>query len=155
MPNDIEKYESTLRNEIVKLSVIATVLILLFIGIIIYSFLQIKLDKTKKLPYIQLFATIVLLVFLSISLGLQIISYAKDISEASYIQYEGPVCIRMERQIVFGGIPTGYNEYIISFTHDGQQIDLAMRKDPKLSGDIEKAYVVYSKHSNYIFEFVI
>ena len=156
MPNrtyNIEIYESTLRSEIIKLSVIAIILILLFVGIIIYSILQIKRDRVKKLPYIQLLCAILLMIFLSTSLGVQLISYGKDISEASYIQYEGPVHIRTDRQIVFGGIPTGYNEYIISFTHDGQHIELATRENPNFSGDIDKVYIVYSKHSNYIFEF--
>lgn len=157
MPNysyDIENYESILKSEVMKLSIIAVILLILFAVIIIYSILQIKNDRTKKSPYIQLIGAIVLLVFLVISLGSQILSYTKDITEKSYMQYEGPANIRTEHQVIFGGIPTGYNEYIVSFNHDGNQIELSMRKDCGLSGDIDKVYIVYSKYSNYVFEIV-
>lgn len=157
MPNysyDIEKYESILKSEVMKLSIIAIVLLVLFSVIIVYSILQIKDDQTKKLSYIQLIAVIVLLVFLGISLGSQILSYKKDITEKSYMQYDGPANIRIEHQVILGGIPTGYNEYIISFNHDGNQVELFMRKDCGLSGDIDKVYIVYSKYSNYVFEIV-
>lgn len=155
MPNysyDIEKYDSMLKSEVMKLSIIAIVLLVLFVVIIVYSILQIKNDRTKKSPYIQLIGAIALLVFLGISLGSQILSYTKDITEKSYMQYDGPANIRIEHQVIFGGIPTGYNEYIISFNHDGNQIELFMRKDYGLSGDIDKVYIVYSKYSNYVFE---
>jgi hypothetical protein len=151
---NIENYESVLISEIIKLTIIAVILSLLFVAIIVYSIIQIKNDSTKKLPYIQLVGSIALFVLLAISLGLQIISYAKDITEETYIQYEGPANIRTERQIVFGGIPTGYTEYIVSFEQDGELIELSMRKSCGLTGEIEKVYIVYSKHSKYIFEIV-
>lgn len=157
MPNhtyNIKDYETVLKNEVSKLAIILIVLCLLFIAIIIFSVIQIKKDKTKKLPYIQLIASIALFVFLAVFLTIQIVSYVKDISEKTYLQYEGPVNIRIERQVIFGGIPTAYDEYIVSFEHNGEHIELSMRKNYGLIGDIENVYIVYSKHSNYIIEFV-
>lgn len=157
MPNhfyNIENYESTLKSELTKLTIIAVILSLLFIAIIVYSIIQIKNDKAKKFPYVQIIGSIALFVFLATSLSLQIISYTKDIAEETYIQYEGPANIRTERRIVFGGIPTGYNEYIISFKHNGELVELSTRKECGLIGDVEKIYIVYSKHSKYIFEIV-
>lgn len=149
---NIEKYESLLKSEMVNLTIIAVVLALLFIAIIVFSIAQIKGDKTKKMPYVQLAGSIVVFVFLAFSLGSQIISYEKDIAEKAYIQYEGPATLKTKRQIIFGGLPTGYNEYVVSFEQDGDQIELYTRKDLGFIGDIEKLYVVYSKYSNYIFE---
>ena len=111
-------------------------------------------NRKNKLPYIQIIGATLLLVFLAITLGSQITSYAKDISEKSYIQYEGPASVRTEHQVVFGGIPTGYNEYIISFNHKWKQIELYIRKDPGISGNIDEIYIVYSNHSNFVFEIV-
>lgn len=150
---DIGKCESILKSEVIKLIIVAVFLVILFVSVIVYSIIQIKNDKSKKLPYIQLVSSAIILVFLSISLGSQILSYTKDIDEKTYQQYEGPAHIRTERQIVLGGIPTGYTEYIISFEQNGAEIELAMRKVCDSVGDVDKIYIVYSIYSNYIIEF--
>ena len=84
MPNysyDIKNCESILKSEVVKLSIIALILLLLFAGIIIYSIVQIKSDRMKKSPYIQLIGAVVLIVFLAIALGSHILSNETDIAE--------------------------------------------------------------------------
>lgn len=151
-PYNIDTYNSTLKSEVTTLTIIAVILSIIFIAIIVYSIIQIKNDKSKKLPYIQLIVAIAVFIFLAISLGSQIISYTNDITEEAYIQYEGPVTVRTEKQIILGGLPTGYTEYVISFEHNGKQIELSMRKDYGLVGDIDNIYIVYSQHSNYILE---
>lgn len=50
MPNhsyDIKNYESILKSEVIKLSILASVLLLLFVGIIVCSIVQIK--KIEKI----------------------------------------------------------------------------------------------------------
>ena len=150
--SDIDSYNSALKSELTKLIIVAVVLFIIFIGISVYSIVQIKKDKSKKLPYVQLVVTVVMFAFLGISLGSQISSFAKDIDQEAYVLYEGPATVREEHQVVFGDLPTGYTEYIISFEQDGEQIELSMRKDYELYENIEKIYIVYSKHSNYILE---
>ena len=154
MPNidNVDSYTSTLKSEVTQLTIIAAVLLIMFVAIIVYSIFQIKKDRTKKLPYVQLISAIVILIFLGVSLGSQIVSFSKDINEEAYVLYEGPATVREERQLIFGALTTGYTEYIISFEHNGELIELSMRKDHGFSGDIEKIHVVYSKHSNYILE---
>ena len=154
MPNidNVDSYTSTLKSEVTQLTIIAAVLLIMFVAIIVYSIFQIKKDRTKKLPYVQLISAIVILLFLGVSLGSQIVSFSKDINEEAYVLYEGPATVREERQLILGALTTGYTEYIISFEHNGELIELSMRKDHGFSGDIEKIYVVYSKHSNYILE---
>ena len=150
--NNIDKYTSTLKSELIKLIIIALLLAIIFIAFIVYSILQIKKDKSKKFPYIQLISVIAIFIFLGISLGSQMASFAKDIKEEAYVLYEGPATVREERQVIFGGLPTGYTEYIISFEQDGKQIELSTRKNCGFEYNIEKIYIVYSKHSNYILE---
>ncbi len=153
-PFNVEMYNSVLKAEVVKLAIIAIVLTLIFVFVIVYSAIQIKSDKTKKTPYIQLFLAIVIGVFLLISLSSQISLLTKDIAEETYVQYKGSANIRAERQIIFGGIPTGYTEYIISFEQEGKAVELAMRKDYGLIGSVEEIYIVYSQQSNFVLEFV-
>lgn len=153
-PYDVQLYNSSLKMEIIKLSMIAIVLILIFVYMIISSAIQIKRNKTKKTTWILLFATIAIGVFLSIPLVSQISLFTKDIKEETYIQYIGPATIREECQIIFGGIPTGYAEYIISFQQEGKYVELATRKDYGLNGGVEKLYIVYSQHSGFILEFL-
>ena len=158
MPNysyDINKCESLLKSEAVKLTIIAIFLTILFASIIVFSIFQIRSDKSKKMPYIQLVASLLIFVFLFISLGTQILSYNRDIADESYVQYEGSANIETKKQIVFGAIPTGYTEYIISFELDGEQIELYMRKNPDTVGYVDKIFIVYSKHSKHIIDFEI
>ena len=150
---NLDLYNSTLKSEVIKLSIIAIFLFLLFVGMFLYSFVQIKNERTKKIPYIQLLAVIVIFSFLSVSLGSQICSFTKDILDETYLQYEGSANIRTEQKVVFGGIPTGYSEHLISFEHNGEHIELSTRKDYGIDGDIEKIYIVYSQHSRFILEF--
>ena len=141
-----------LKSEVIKLWIVAVVLSILFIFVIVCSIIQIKKEKTKKSPYVQLFVAIIVFIFLLIPLSSQISSFTKDIVEQKYVQYEGPANIRAERKTILGGIPTGYTEYIVSFEHNGEQIELSTRKDPGIYGDIEKIYITYSQHSDSILE---
>lgn len=154
MPNidSIDLYNSILKSEVTQLAIIAIVLCIIFIAIIVYSIIQIKKDKTKKFPYFQLIAMLVIFIFLGISLGSQIMSFAKDINEEAYILYEGTAAVREKQQVILGGLPTGYTEYIISFEQDGEQLELSTRKNYGFDNNVEKIYIVYSKHSNYILE---
>lgn len=153
-PYNVEIYTSLLKSEMTKLTIIAIALALIFIFVIVYSALQIKNDRTQKMPYIQLVLSVVIGLFLLFALGSQISAFAKDVTNAAYIQYVGPVDIREEGQIILGGIPTGYTEYIISFEQDGKNVELAMRKDYGLRGYVEKVYIVYAQNANFILELV-
>ena len=156
MPNkayDIDQCTSSLKSEVTTLTVVAIVLLVLFVTVIVCSILQIKNDKSKKLPYIQIIVAFMIFVFLSVSLGTQISSYSKDLSQNSYVQYEGVAKIHTRKQLVWGGIPTGYTEYVVSFELDGEQIELYMRKDPGFVGDVDNVFIVYAKHSKYIIDF--
>ena len=149
---DVKKYESVLKSEVTKLTVIAVMFSLLIIAVIVYVVIQIKHERTNKMLFFTLLGSIILFAFLAFCLGSQIYSYRKDIAEEAYMQYEGPATVKIERQIIFGRLPTGYNEYIISFEQDGKLNKLSMRKNCGLIGDIDNIYIVYSKHSNYILE---
>lgn len=157
MPNyiyDTEAYTSVLKSELTKLSVIAVILALIFVFIIVYSAFQIKEDKYKKIPYIQLVLSAVIGVFLLFSLGTQISAFAKDISNEAYIQYEGSVDIREEDHVVFGSLPTGYTEYIISFQQNCENVELAMREDCGLRGHVKNVYIVYAENTKFILDIV-
>lgn len=149
---NIDLYSSALKSEVIKLYIVATVLSILFIFVIVCSIIQIKKEKTKKIPYVQLLVAIIVFIFLLIPLSSQISSFTKDIVEQKYVQYEGPANVRAERKIILGGIPTGYTEYIISFEYNGEQIELSMRKDPGIEGNVEKIYIAYSQYSEFILE---
>lgn len=150
--NNIDSYNSTLKSEVTQLIIIATVLSIIFISIIVYYIIQIKKNRTKKLPYVLLIGVIAIFIFLGISLGLQISSFAKDINEEAYMLYEGPATVREERQVIFGSLPTVDTEYIISFEHNGELIELSTPKDYGFPDNTEKIYIVYSRYSNYILE---
>ena len=152
---DINKCTSLLKSEVTKLTIVAIVLLILFVAVIVLSIVQIKNDKLKKLPYVQIVAALIIFGFLSVSLGIQISSYSKDLSQNSYVQYEGAAAIQTRKQLIFGGIPTGYTEYVVSFELDGEQIELYMRKDPGFVGDINNVFIVYAKHSTHIIDFEI
>ena len=151
---NISVYDSILKSELVKLLIIAAVLVVIFVSMIIYSVVQIRNDKTRKTPYVQLIAVILVSMFLLTSLGSQIFAFGKDIVEEAYIQYEGPVNVRTKRIVVFGGIPTGHDEYIISFEYNGEYIELSTRKDYGMNGNIENLYIVYSRRSKFILEII-
>lgn len=61
---DIAKCTSVLKSEVIKLTIIAIVIFILFISVIVLSILQIKNDKTKKLPYVQIVAALIIFGFL-------------------------------------------------------------------------------------------
>ena len=89
MPNhsyDISKCTSLIKSEVIKLTIVASVLLILFLSVIVLSIIQIKNDKTKKLPYVQIVAALIIFSFLLISLGAQIAAYSKDLTENSYVQ---------------------------------------------------------------------
>lgn len=158
MPNnsyDITKCTSILKSEVIKLTIIAVVLLILFILVIVLSILQIKNDKTKKLPYVQIVAALIVFCFFFISLGSQLTSYSKDLTQNSYVKYKGTATIETRKQIIFGGIPTGYTEYVISFEYEGRNVKLYTRNKPDLIGDVNEAIIVYAMHSNYIIDFDI
>ena len=97
---------------------------------------------------------VVISVFLTISFGSSIVSYSKDISEEAYVQYEGPATISKRRKVVLGNIPTWYDEYVVSFDNNGEQVVLSTRKDYETEGNIENLYIVYAQNSGEILEFV-
>ena len=148
---NVDKYSSILKSEVAKLTVAFIVLFLLFICIMLLCVSQIKKHK-KKASYVQLGLSILLFSFLLVSLSIQIISYKKDISDNSYIQYEGPVRIREKKQLVLGGIPWSYPEYVISFKYENIEYELLMNKNPGVYGCIDNIYIVFSKHSEYVLE---
>lgn len=148
-----EAYNATLRSELIKLSVIGILLLMVLIAMAVYSVVLIKEDKRKKLPYVQLIGVAVVSVFLMLSFGRSVISYSKDFADEAYIQYEGPVVISKQRKVVLGNIPTWYDEYVVSFENNGEQITLSTRKDYGKEGNIENVYIVYAQHSGIILEF--
>ena len=158
MPNhsyDISKCTSLIKSEVIKLTIVASVLLILFLSVIVLSIIQIKNDKTKKLPYVQIVAALIIFSFLLISLGAQIAAYSKDLTENSYVEYTGAATITTRKQIIFGGIPTGYTEYVITFEHEGRNVELYMRKEPDLIGNVSEITIVYATNSNYIIDFDI
>ncbi len=151
---NVEAYNASLQAEVNKLWGIGIVLLIVLIAMIVYSIVLIKEDKTKKFPYIQLIGVVVISIFLTISFGSSIVSYSKDISEEAYVQYEGPATISKRRKVVLGNIPTWYNEYVVSFDNNGEQVVLSTRKDYETEGNIENLYIVYAQNSGEILEFV-
>lgn len=151
---NVEAYNASLQAEVKKLWGIGIVLLIVLIAIIVYSIVLIKEDRTKKFPYIQLIGVVVISIFLTISFGSSIVSYSKDISEEAYVQYEGPATISKRRKVVLGNIPTWYDEYVVSFDNNGEQVVLSTRKDYETEGNIENLYIVYAQNSGKILEFV-
>ena len=157
MPNhlyDVEKYNSILQSEVNKLWGIGILGLIVLVAMVVYSIFLIREDKTKKFPYVQLVAVVVISVFLITSFGLSVSSYSKDLTEEAYIQYEGPATISKRRKVVFGNIPTWYDEYIVSFHNNGEKVELSTRKDYETEGDIENLYIVYAQNSGVILEFI-
>ena len=151
---DVETYNAALQSDVNKLCGIGIVLLIVLIAMVVYSIVLIKGDKTKIFPYVQLIGVVVISVFLITSFSSSIISYSKDISEEAYIQYEGPATINKRRKIVFGNIPTWYNEYVVSFDNNGEQVTLSTRRNYETEGHIENLYVVYAQNSGEILEFI-
>lgn len=151
---DVEAYNATLQSEVNKLWVIGILLLIVLIAMVVYSIVLIKEDKTKKIPYVQLIGVVVVSVFLIISFGHSVILHSKDIDEEAYIQYEGPATISKKRKVVLGNIPTWYNEYIVSFDNNGEQVTLSTKKNYENEGDIENLYIVYAQNTGIILEFI-
>ena len=151
---DVEAYNAVLQSELKKLWGIGIVLLLVLIAIVVYSIVLIKEDKTKKFPYVQLIGVIVISVFLIASFSSSIVSYSKDLSVEAYIQYEGPATISKRRKVVFGNIPTWYNEYVVSFNNNGERVALSTRRDYGTEGVVENLYIVYAQNSGEILEFI-
>ena len=129
-------------------------MLMVLIAMVVYSIVLIKEDKKKKFPYIQLIGVVLVSIFLMVSFGASIVSYSTDLREEAYIQYEGPATINKRRKVVLGNIPTWYNEYVVSFDNNGEQVELSTRKDYEKEGNIEKLYIVYAQNSGEILEFV-
>ena len=151
---NVEAYNASLQAEVNKLWGIGIVLLIVLIAMIVYSIVLIKEDRTKKFSYIQLIGVVVVSIFLTISFGSSIVSYSKDISEEAYVQYEGPATISKRKKVVLGNIPTWYDEYVVSFDNNGEQVVLSTRKDYGIEGNIENLYIVYAQNSGEILEFV-
>lgn len=151
---DVKTYNSILQSEVNKLWGIGILLFIVLVAMVVYSIILIREDKTKKFPYVQLIGVIVISAFLITSFGLSVSLYSKDITEEAYIQYEGPATISKKRKVVLGNIPTWYNEYVVSFNNNGEQVELSTRKDYETEGDIENLYIVYAQNSGKILEFI-
>lgn len=151
---DVETYNATLQSEINKLCGIGILLLIVLIVMVVYSIALIKEDTAKKFPYVQLIGVVVISVFLITSFVYSVILHSKDIAEEAYIQYEGPATIIKRRKVVLGNIPTWYNEYVVSFNNNGEQVVLSTRKDHGTEGNIENLYIVYAQNSGEILEFV-
>ena len=155
---DINECISALKMELTMLIIIAIVLPILFISAMIFSVSEIKDNKTKKSPYVKIIALIVLIVvfcFMFVSLGRGIASCADDLTQRSFVEYKGSAKIESRKQFVFGGIPTSYTEYVISFEQDGKEVELVTKKRPDLIGDVDEIFIVYAKHSEFVIDFDI
>ena len=156
MPNhtyDVGVYNNIMQTELNKLWGIGALLLIVLIAIVVYSVVLIREDKKKKFPYIQLIGVVLVSIFLMVSFGSSIVSYSTDLHEEAYIEYEGPATISKRRKVVLGNIPTWYNEYVVSFDNNGEQVELSTRKDYEKEGKIEQLYIVYAKNSGVILEF--
>ncbi len=150
---DVETYNTKIKSELNTLWIIGAILLIIIVAIVVYSIVLIRDDKTKKFPYIQLICVCVIAVFLIISFSSSIFRYSKDLSDEAYVQYEGPASIVKKRKMVLGNIPTWYNEYVVTFNNNGENVELSTRKDNETEGSIEKIYIVYAENSGEILEF--
>ena len=151
-PYNVDSYNTILKSEAMKLSLIIIPLTIVFIILILFFSISIKKTK-KKYLLIFLVGIVATYIFLSSSLILQINNFCKDLKEKAYIQYEGPATVLEERIYSGGSISTSY---YISFEHNGELVELTMDNDKGywLVGNIENIYIVYSKRSHYIVEIV-
>ncbi len=155
---DINECISALKTELTMLIIIAIVLPILFVSAMIFSVSEIKDNKTKKSPYVKIIALIALIVvfcFMFVSLGRGIASCSDDLTQRSFVEYKGSAKIESRKQFVFGGIPTSYTEYVISFEQDGKEVELVTKKRPDLIGDVDEIFIVYAKHSEFVIDFDI
>ena len=155
---DINECIAALKSEFTMLIIIAIVLPILFISAMIFSVSEIKDNKTKKSPYVQivvLIALIVVFCFMFVSLGRGIASCSDDLTQRSFVEYKGSAKIESRKQFVFGGIPTSYTEYVISFEQDGKEVELVTKKRPDLIGDVKEIFIIYAKHSELVIDFDI
>ena len=80
---------------------------------------------------------------------------------ASAVEYNCPlstavhqICGAKRRKVVFGNIPTWYNEYVVSFNNNGERVALSTRRDYGTEGVVENLYIVYAQNSGEILEFI-
>ena len=153
---DVDKYNDILKSKLIGFIIIAIMFLILFIALVWYAFFQAKKSKQKNPLCTWVGAAIVATAFLGTALGFQMASYVQDICEEAYVQYEGPASIRTERQSTGGLYSRSYTESILSFYHNGKQIELIVDdKELEHEGNIENIYVVYSKHSTCMLEYKI
>ncbi len=151
---NVEAYNDIMQTELYKLWGIGVLLLIVLIAMVVYSVVLIREDKKKKFPYVQLIGVVLISVFLMVSFGSSIVSHSNDLDEEAYIQYEGPATITKRKKVVWGNIPTWYNEYVVSFNNNGEQVELSTRKDYEKEGNIDQLYIVYAQKSGIILEFV-
>lgn len=170
---DVDKCRTLLKSQVTILTLVAVGLLVLFVAVVVLSIVEIKNGKkkndkkkngkTKKgkakklpyVPYVQIAVALVIFCFLSVCLGNQIGTFLKDLNQDSYVVYQGTATVRTKREVRYGGIPTAYTEYVISFEQAGKKIELYTRKEPKRTGDVDEVFIVYAEHSNYMIEFDI
>ena len=166
--NDVDKCRTLLKSQVTILTLVAIGLFILFVSVVVWSIVEIKNakkknDKKKKgkvkklpyVPYVQIAVALIVFCFLSVCLGNQMGTFLKDLAQDSYVVYQGAATIQTKREVRYGGIPTAYTEYVISFEQAGKKIELYTRKDPDRIGDIDDVFIVYAEHSNYMIEFDI
>lgn len=151
-PYNVDSYNTMLKSEMIKLSLIFISLTIVFIILILYFAISIKKTKKKSL-LIFLVGIVAAYIFLSSSLFLQITKFGRDLKEEAYVQYEGPATVREDRIYSGGSLSISY---YISFEHNGELVELTMDNDKGywLVGNIENIYIVYSKRSHCIVEIV-
>ena len=160
---DVDKCRTLLKSQVTILTLVAVGLLVLFVSVVVLSIVEIKNGKKKKgkakklpyVPYVQIAVALVIFCFLSVCLGNQIGTFLKDLNQDSYVVYQGTATVRTKREVRYGGIPTAYTEYVISFEQAGKKIELYTRKEPKRTGDVDEVFIVYAEHSNYMIEFDI
>ena len=165
---DVDKCRTLLKSQVTILTLVAVGLLVLFVSVVVLSIVEIKNgkkknDKKKKgkvkklpyVPYVQIAVALIVFCFLSVCLGNQMGTFLKDLAQDSYVVYQGAATIQTKREVRYGGIPTAYTEYVISFEQAGKKIELYTRKDPDRIGDIDDVFIVYAEHSNYMIEFDI
>lgn len=165
---DVDKCRTLLKSQVTILTLVAIGLFILFVSVVVWSIVEIKNEKKKNdkkkkgkvkklpyVPYVQIAVALIVFCFLSVCLGNQMGTFLKDLAQDSYVVYQGAATIQTKREVRYGGIPTAYTEYVISFEQAGKKIELYTRKDPDRIGDIDDVFIVYAEHSNYMIEFDI
>lgn len=153
-PYDIEKYNSVLGKQVAIFVVGAIIVVIMFSVLAVMFAREIKEDKTKKFPYVRLVLAIVLGATLFFGVVHKIFNLSKDIAQEAYIQYEGSLSVKEHHWRFFGVSGITHTDYIITFEQDGNIIELSLNKNYALTGDVENVYLVYSKRSMEILEFI-